>query len=233
MSVVWSEREGLHRAHVFIVEHDEAQREIVARMLQSWGLLSSSFACVGDLDGRHHVGGPSCLVLELDSPRWSGLELQGARTAEAAALMPIVFIARASDVPTSVQAMKSGAVDVLLKPIRQESLRHAVEVALRLSAHALEHVTQERQLMTTFQTLTPREREVMSLVCAGLLNKQVASEMSITEITVKAHRGRVMAKMNARSFADLVHMASRLAATAIWPMPTTPSSNGNASVAWM
>ena len=159
---------------------------------------------------------PSCLLLDV-SPGANGLELQ--RQVGARMDMPVVFITGRPDVRVTVQAMKAGAVDVLVEPVNPEQLSSAVDAAIELSRAALSRDAAMRQLWDCYASLTPREREVMGLVVSGLLNKQVAFELGISEITVKAHRGQVMRKMKADSLPDLVRMAARLDAPRPYTQP--------------
>jgi FixJ family two-component response regulator len=155
------------------------------------------------------ASGPSCLVLDVSLPDLDGLEVQ-ARIARERAEMPIIFITGYGDVPMSVRAMKAGAVEFLTKPFTEDVLLAAIAAALERSRAAVGELAARQALREHYATLSRREREVMNLVVAGLLNKQVGGELGISEITVKAHRGRVMEKMRARSFADLVKMSASL-----------------------
>ncbi len=151
-----------------------------------------------------------CLILDVSLPDLNGLELQQ-RLAADGTEMPIIFITGYGDVPMTVKAMKAGAIEFLTKPFNDEVLLDAITQAIGRSEAALGHEEDARQLRECYEALSTREREVMALIVSGLMNKQVGGELGISEITVKAHRGRVMRKMKAKSFADLVHMAGRLA----------------------
>ena len=193
---------------VFVVDDDVSVRESLELLITSAGLTPETFASAPDFLARPRVLVPCCLVLDVTLPGLNGLELQqqlGERTD-----MPIIFITGHGDVPTSVRAMKAGAVEFLTKPFSDEVLLKAIRNALERSRTILRHDDETRRLRTCYESLTPREREVMALVVAGLLNKQVGGELGISEITVKAHRGQVMRKMKAASLPDLVTMAARL-----------------------
>jgi FixJ family two-component response regulator len=194
---------------VFIVDDDVSVRESLELLIRHAGWHSETFASAEDFLARPRVPGPSCLVLDVSLPRLNGLDLQK-RVAGDRRDMPIIFITGYGDVPMTVEAMKAGAVEFLTKPFGDDVLLDAVRDAIDRShaAVGLEELT--RRLQDRFAALTPREREVMTLVVSGRSNKRVGRELGISEITVKAHRGRVMRKMEADSLADLVTMAARL-----------------------
>jgi FixJ family two-component response regulator len=196
------------RAIVFVVDDDVSVRESLELLIKNAGWQPELFASAQDFLSRPRVTVPNCLVLDVTLPGLNGLELQqqiADRTE-----MPIIFITGYGDVPTTVRAMKAGAVEFLTKPFRDDALLDAIRDAIERSRAALHLDAELRTLRTCYGSLTPREREVMALVVSGLLNKQVGGELGISEITVKAHRGQVMRKMRADSLPDLVTMAARL-----------------------
>jgi FixJ family two-component response regulator len=194
---------------VFVVDDDVSVRESLELLLRCEGWQPETFASAQEFLDRPRPAVPSCLVLDLSLPDLNGLELQR-RLAPERIDMPIMFITGHGDVSTSVQAMKAGAVEYLTKPFDQDVLLDAIRESLDRSRLALARETEMRSLRNRYASLTPRERQVLALVVSGLLNKQVAGELGISEITVKAHRGRVMQKMEDQSLADLVKMATRL-----------------------
>jgi FixJ family two-component response regulator len=193
---------------VFVVDDDVSVRESLELLIRSVGWQPELFASAEEFLARPRVEGPSCLVLDVALPEISGLDLQ--KRIVDRADMPIIFITGYGDVPTTVEAMKTGAVEFLTKPIGDDELLNAVRQAIESSHAALAYAAELRALRDRHASLTPREREILALVVSGLLNKQIAAELGISEITVKAHRGRVMRKMRADSLADLVRVAATL-----------------------
>jgi FixJ family two-component response regulator len=193
---------------VFVVDDDISVRESLELLLRNAGWQAETFASAREFLSRPRATVPCCLVLDVTLPGLNGLELQQ-RLVERSE-MPIIFITGYGDVPMSVRAMKAGAVEFLTKPFDDQVLLDAIRHAIERSRDALRQQTDLQRLRSCYDALTPREREVMSLVVSGLLNKQVGGELGISEITVKAHRGQVMRKMKADSLADLVTMAARL-----------------------
>jgi FixJ family two-component response regulator len=202
------------RPTVFVVDKDVSARESLEGLIAVAGWEPRTFACAQDFLSCPPASGPSCAVLDVDLPDLSGLELQ-ANIARDRTEMPIIFVTDCGDVRTIVRAMKAGAAEFLTKPAGKEALLEAIEVALERSRAAVIEAAELQALKGRYASLSRREREVMGLVVAGRLNKQVGGELGISEITVKAHRGRVMDKMKAASLADLVRMSARLG-----PSPT-------------
>jgi FixJ family two-component response regulator len=201
---------------VFVVDDDVSVRESLQLLVQCAGWQVETFASARDFLARERPFVPCCLVLDVAMPELSGLDLQRLIATERSE-MPIIFITGNRDVPITVQAMKAGAVEFLVKPFSDTVLLDAIAQAIEGSRDLLARLEDLRALRSRYDSLSPREREVMALVVLGLLNKQVGSELGITEITVKAHRGRVMQKMNADSLPDLVNMAARLKTASIQP----------------
>ena len=197
---------------VFVVDDEVSVRESLELLMGAEGWRVETFTCAADFMSRPRATVPCCLLLDIRLPGVSGLELQ--RQLAGRTNVPIIFITGYGDVATSVQAMKAGAFDFLTKPLKSDVLVAAIRDALERSRAALLHEAEMQKLRKRYALLTPRERDVMALVVSGLLNKQVGGELGISEITVKAHRGQVMRKMNADSLPALVTMATRLSVRA-------------------
>ena len=197
---------------VFVVDDDVSVRESLELLIKFAGWQPETFASAEEFLAHPRTTTPSCLVLDVSLPDLNGLELQKLIGSERID-MPIIFITGHGDIPMTVQAMKAGAVEFLIKPFDDEVLLSAIRHAVKRSAAVLEDQAETTTLRTSYQSLTPREQDIMLLVVAGMLNKQIGVKLGISEITVKAHRGKVMQKMKADSLADLVKTAVRLGLT--------------------
>ena len=194
---------------VIIIDDDLGMRQAISDLIQSIGFEAKMMASVDEFRRSPRPSGPSCLVLDVRLPGLSGLELQR-ELAASHADFPIIFITGHADVPMSVQAMKRGAIEFLTKPFREQDLLDAIQVGIARDRTRLEDDKSSAALRARFDTLTVREREVMAGVVAGRLNKQIAGDLGINEVTVKVHRGQVMRKMKASSLPDLARMADKL-----------------------
>ena len=195
---------------VFVIDDDASVRAALSSLARSVGLRVEVFASASEFLATKRTGGPSCLILDVRLPGMSGLHFQ-AELAKANAFIPIIFITGHGDIPMSVKAMKAGAVEFLTKPFRDQDLLDAIKVALERARSWIESEKAASELRANFESLSPREKEVMARVTSGLLNKQIAAELGVSEVTVKVHRGNVMQKMGAKTLADLVRKADTLA----------------------
>ena len=196
-------------AVIAIVDDDPSVRKGLERLIRSLGWRAETFASAQEFLDRSRTEAPSCLVLDLQLPGLSGLDLQK-RMSDAGLEIPIVFLTGHGNIPASVKAMKAGAVEFLTKPVDEQDLLGAIQEAIERDRRTREEHADKRELKRRYESLTAREQEVMAQVISGLLNKQIAGELKITEDTVKFHRGNIMRKMEAGSLADLVRMAENL-----------------------
>ena len=195
---------------VFVVDDDPSMRATLADVMRSVGIEVQTFQSAKDFLGSKLPDAPGCLVLDVRLPGQSGLDFQRS-LADFGVDLPVVFITGHGDVPMSVRAMKAGAVDFLTKPFRDQDLLDAVHAAIRRDRDRRQRVTLRADVNQRYQSLTQRERDIMALVVRGRLNKQIAAQLGLAEVTVKAHRGQIMHKMLAKSLPELVRMADRLA----------------------
>jgi FixJ family two-component response regulator len=201
---------------VYVIDDDSALRDALSSLLRSVGLQVQVFASAPQLLQSTLPDVPSCLVLDVRLPGISGLDFH-LQLVKAGILLPVIFMTGHGDIPMTVQAMKAGAIDFLPKPFRDQDLLDAVTLAIERDRARRSEAQATAKLTGHYQTLTPREREVMALVVTGLMNKQIAAEIGLSEITVKIHRGHVMKKMGVRSLADLVRVAEILGIRAVVP----------------
>ena len=195
---------------VFVVDDDSSVRESLVDLISSVGLKAKAFNSAREFLRHKRPDAPACLVLDVRLPGTSGMDLQQ-ELAKSEEPLPIIFITGHGDIPMSVRAIKAGAVEFLTKPFRDQDLLDAIQQALKTDRAAREQRVRANELRHRYETLTPREREVMQLVVTGLLNKQIAGELGTSEITIKMHRGQVMHKMKAESVVELLRMAEAIA----------------------
>lgn len=194
---------------VFVIDDDASIRKSLSRLLRSAGYLAETFASAEEFLGREHFNGIGCLLLDVQMPGLSGMDLQDELT-KADYQMPIVFITGHGDIPMSVQAMKKGAVDFLTKPFDDKQLLQAIERAIEKDTYARAKYDVTLDIRKRIEQLTPRETEILSYVITGMLNKQIALKLGIAEKTVKVHRGRIMEKLRVDSVAELVRLAEKV-----------------------
>ena len=194
---------------VFVIDDDGGMRQAIQDLVESVGLRAEAFATGEEFLEKPRTADPSCLVLDVRLPQMSGLEFQQ-KLAELGVRIPIIFITAHGDIPMSVRALKSGAVEFLTKPFRDQDLLDSIQQALQRDRAAREQLTESNELRERYHTLTAREREVMTLVISGMLNKHIAAKIGASEATIKIHRGHVMEKMQAGSLIELVRMVDKL-----------------------
>jgi FixJ family two-component response regulator len=194
---------------VFIVDDDDSVRKALTRLIKSVDLTVETFASADDFLKRDSHNGPACLVLDIRMPGLSGLDLQDELVA-AGRTLPIIFVSAHGNIPLSVRAMKAGAVDFIEKPFEDQALLDAINQSLKKDRQAKLEQAEVREIQRRADSLTPREREVFALVVSGKLNKQIAFKLGTSERTIKAHRARVMKKMQAKSLADLIRLAEKV-----------------------